>query len=69
MTVYTRKDNKCKATVIAVRDDSILITAFWPSQKSDDRNRMRQDGNTYNTLNVSREYFNRKYGALSHEQA
>jgi hypothetical protein len=66
--IYTRKDGKCKAEVIAVRDDSILIRAFWPSAKGDDRNRMR-DGMTYNTLSVSRDYFNRKYGVLSHDQA
>lgn len=69
MTIYTRKDRACKARVIAITGDSILITAFWPTVKSDDRNKVGLDGVTRNTLNVSKSYFERRYGKLEKADA
>lgn len=55
-----RLDKGCKAKVLAVSDDAVLLTAFWPS--TDTKHHYVVNGIARNTVRVSREYFERRYG-------
>lgn len=65
MKIFERNDRKCRAVIHALNNGKILITAFWPTRKGDDRNKMRNDGLTYNTLHLNEADFNARYKELS----
>lgn len=59
--IYDRLDKRCKAQVLAVTD-TVLIKAFWPAAKRDEQWFKVSGGLAFNTLNVSKAYFERRYG-------
>jgi hypothetical protein len=59
---YDRLDRKCRARVLAVVGDSVLMTAMWTAQRHDEKRFHIVNGEATNTLNVSRRYFEQKYG-------
>jgi hypothetical protein len=52
---HKRKDRGCEARILADSGDTLLIEARWPIG-ADPKRQQR------NTVNVTREYFIRKYG-------
>lgn len=57
---YERLDHGCKADVLHVGDDEVILIAFWPSD--DKKNFRNVHGVAQNTVVVSRKYFQEKYG-------
>lgn len=60
--MHKRLDGGCEAKVLAVKGDSVLIQASWPASLNDRKSFFVVDGIARNTLNVSRSYFERRYG-------
>jgi hypothetical protein len=61
---HTRLDNQCRAKVLAIYNDRVLITAHWPASSSDHRRFPIQHDRAFNTVEVSKAYFERKYGVV-----
>lgn len=58
-----RLDKKIRANILAVTDDHVLLDAFWPASERDKKNFfIMPNGLARNTVVVSREYFERRYG-------
>lgn len=60
--IYERKDKGCKAKVLAVVADQVLIRAFWPATTKTDKRFNIVNGEAQNIVEVSKAYFERKYG-------
>jgi hypothetical protein len=61
----TRLDGGCKAKILHASEDKVLFTASWPASKHDTRNFIVTHGIAFNTVEVSRKYFERRYGAIA----
>lgn len=61
--IYERLDKKCKAQILAV-SDTILLKAFWPATERDRTRFQVSGGLAFNTVNISKEYFERRYGKV-----
>lgn len=60
---YERLDKACVAKVLAVHGDRVLLTASWPATSSDERKGFQiVYGRANNTVEVSKSYFEKKYG-------
>ena len=61
MQIYERLDKGCRARVIAITGNEVLIDARWPTALS---NPLYNDtlNCARNIVCVSKEYFERKYG-------
>jgi hypothetical protein len=63
MTTYTRLDGGCCASVLAVTNGRVLFDAHWPASKQDTKKFLvTPKGVAHNVVEVSTDYFERKYG-------
>lgn len=64
--VYERLDKGCRAKILADLDDKILIRAWWPAGDGDRKKGLagKNDLIATNVVEVSRDYFIRKYGEV-----
>lgn len=61
---YERLDKACRARVLAVTDDQVLMEAFWSAQKHDEKRFNVRHGVAQNIVHVSKSYFEKKYGVV-----
>lgn len=61
---HERLDHGCKAKVLSFTDDEVMLTASWPATKRDEKNFHVVNERAYNTVVVSRAYFERRYGQV-----
>lgn len=61
--IYERLDHAVRTKVLAVTGNRVLIDARWLAQKSDIDKFQISHGIARNITVVTREYFERKYGA------
>jgi hypothetical protein len=59
---YERLDKQCRAKVIAVTDDRVLVCATWNAAKQDIRNFKVANGIAHNIVYLPKSYFEQKYG-------
>lgn len=59
---YERLDKGCKAEVLAHTDSYVLLRAWWPAGRHDRTKFPVTNGIARTITQVSREYFERKYG-------
>ena len=63
--IVDRLDKGCRAKILGTYSDRVLIDAFWPATAMDRRKGLvGKDGSAHNVVEVSREYFDKKYGAV-----
>lgn len=63
--IHERLDGNCRASIIHVTPATVLFTAFWPASASDNRRfEVTKEGIARNTVEVSRDYFEQKYGKV-----
>jgi hypothetical protein len=63
--IHDRLDGQCRASIIHVTPSTVLFTAFWPASASDARRfEVTKEDIARNTVEVSRDYFERKYGKV-----
>jgi hypothetical protein len=62
--IIERLDGKCRAQVLAVAD-TVLLKAFWPATQHDRQRGFQISGGlAFNTVNVSKAYFECRYGKV-----
>lgn len=60
--IYKRLDDGCRAKVLAVTGDRVLMMVRWPATKHDERKHAVSFGIAQNTTVVTARYFRERYG-------
>jgi len=61
-SMIDRLDNQCRARILSVSGDEVIIAAYWPAKGTDRKFFQVYNDTARNIVCVSRGYFERRYG-------